>query len=195
MKIMDNIEIGLCKVEEKLTQATAIPVLGTVPAAVKVALGAIQAVAATICLAACIPPALARDITWINRPVEHIAHGVLNMISGAVESIPLIGTCMYLTKRTLKKNLLGKPLYASSGNNFNMPYNSLVTPTIGGTDARLVQKAQTRFGEKTAGKELTNFGRYLIAQKIVRKILSKEGNRPDVDFVAPEVAPRLSEAA
>jgi len=98
---MNTIEIGFSKTEVLSTTAATVPILGTVPVVVKVALGAIQiAVASMFFVTNLVPAALTRNVSWLERPKGHVKHGVANIISGIFESIPLFGTCLFFARRT-----------------------------------------------------------------------------------------------
>jgi len=173
MEVMNKVELGLSKAEEYLSKSAAVPALGTVPAIVKIALGTIQGAVAITCLAISYAPvARTQHISLRKRALEHLAHCIMNIVAGILEGIPLLGTHMYVNKMLHKNAKNHEPLYASNGNDFNIPYNALIKVEICGTDNDLVQKAQQMFQKEISGNTFTNLYQYIVAQHVVRKILS-----------------------
>jgi len=176
MEIMKTVEFGFSKTEEYLSRAAAVPVAGTLPAAVKVALGAIQILAAAACIAvASIPAAITLDVEWLRRPGEHLLAGIQNVVIGVFEGIPFVGTAIYVGRAIDKKKIAKAQVAVSNGNDFNVPYNSLREVRFLGTNDDLVQKARGDFEAFCSGKMFSDAKRFQIAVNIAKKCSSQAG--------------------
>ena len=94
-KKIDLTEKHLAKIECDLAWGTALPFTGVFPGAVKIGLGVLQTVSAIALAAFTI---LTTAVFWnkeaqnlCKKSIKHIAHGIANIIGGAIESIPGIG--------------------------------------------------------------------------------------------------------
>lgn len=81
------------RVEWRLGFAAIIPILGTIPALIRVALGAVQF---TLALASS-ATSLFLSFSKIGRDIllhslRHIVHGLANILAGVLEAIPLVGS-------------------------------------------------------------------------------------------------------
>lgn len=80
-------------IEDFLTENSVIPVLGTIPAVLKIVFGAIQTLCAATTLVASTFFLMTRpgQEIWFNS-FRHVLHGLSNILAGALQAIPLIGT-------------------------------------------------------------------------------------------------------
>ena len=96
-----GVEAGLQTTHCYLSWASAPPVLGAIPGAVKIVVGLVEAVVALLFVILSAIPAIfsqtARD--FCAKSAEHIGEGLKRAAMGAVLSIPLVGTgvviCIY----------------------------------------------------------------------------------------------------
>jgi len=177
VKIMNVVEFGLSKTEEYLSKSAVVPVVGVIPATMKVALGILQTTAASTCFATGFLVAmLTRNPSWVSRPIEHTMHGIANIIAGLLEGIPPLGTLMHISSARKVARLKKLPIYVSKGNDYKRyNYKSLKNAEIRGSNASLVGKAKTllservaRDGDPTAVKDI-----YLV-QEIVTIVLANQ---------------------
>lgn len=87
------LEANLVTAEKYLTYRAAIPVIGTIPALIKLALGALQIVGGLLTLIASplfLITGEARQAAF--HAVRHIFHGIANVISGLLLAIPIVGS-------------------------------------------------------------------------------------------------------
>lgn len=92
-----NLERRLVDVEYALSKGAAIPVLGVIPATMKMALGAIQTIGGLLGMIVSAPFAplskTGREIC--RRSASHFANGLANITSGALEAIPIVGSAIF----------------------------------------------------------------------------------------------------
>lgn len=84
-------------VENFLTMHAKIPLLGTVPAGLKVVFGVVQAICSAVVLVVStffLTSKFAQNI-WLHSS-RHFLHGLSNMLAGAIQAIPFIGSLIIL---------------------------------------------------------------------------------------------------
>lgn len=93
---MSSLTSAIKSAERSLSSAAAIPFFGTIPAALKILMGAVELAVATIfvllALLACCFKA-ARDS--LNEGCNHMKNGFKNILVGSCEAIPFLGTLLY----------------------------------------------------------------------------------------------------
>jgi hypothetical protein len=93
------VERLISRTETVLGAAACVPVLGTIPATAKIAMGILQ----TACALYVSPPAIIHALitkrtTVLNHCETHIKHGLGNIIAGALEAVPFIGMLIVLLR-------------------------------------------------------------------------------------------------
>ena len=91
-----NLDLFCSKAEDTLSRYAAIPILGTVPALLKVAFGAAQFTAAVTTAAFSLffcTSSIGQEI--FLHSLRHVFHGLVNVLAGALQAIPVIGTIVY----------------------------------------------------------------------------------------------------
>ncbi|QLH34861.1 MAG: hypothetical protein HWD61_00905 [Parachlamydiaceae bacterium] len=87
-------------IENKLSDISAYPVVGTLAGVTKILLGTTQALTGLACgIMLLIPSAATRDWSSMKSSWTHIKHGVGNMTAGVFESIPFVQTAIYGIRR------------------------------------------------------------------------------------------------
>ena len=92
-----KIEAYLLYTERLLSRGAVCPILGSVPAAVKIVLGVLQTGLATLFMILSTPFALCNEKAkeFFNRSFSHLVHGLGNISSGLIEIIPCFcGVCL-----------------------------------------------------------------------------------------------------
>src|ERR1700738_3822032 len=92
-----ELERTIAKAEAFLSKAAAIPVVGTLAGAAKMILGVIQTIGALLALIGSLPflgTQNGKDVA--RRSVSHIINGLANIVSGALEAVPVLGALIYL---------------------------------------------------------------------------------------------------
>lgn len=114
-------------IENILTTSAIVPILGAVPALLKIIFGIIQALCALLTLVALtffIPFEPVREL-WFHA-FRHIVHGLGNMMLGVAQAIPLIGTCIGIYQSSEKtKNLDAKLTFYNSQSHKFFAYKTL----------------------------------------------------------------------
>lgn len=110
--------------ERTLSTWAATPVIGTIPAAIKVAFGTVQAIVALACAVfEFVPAAVSGNWDFEDYYWSHVEHGIGNMVAGAFEAIPFVGLAIYCYKE------LSRPKHAvdvlTGQEDKWMPYTSL----------------------------------------------------------------------
>lgn len=84
-------------IENFLTRHAKVPLLGTVPAALKIVFGAIQTVCAVTAFVGStfFLSSITAKYIWVHS-FRHILHGLSNILAGVIQAIPLIGTLTIL---------------------------------------------------------------------------------------------------
>jgi hypothetical protein len=111
--MMNSIERNLSRTENVLSSLAAIPIIGTVPAVAKVAMGTVQTITALfIATVAGLPAAAFGNKKILERSWTHIKNGIGNIAAGAVEAIPLVGTGVFIMrfKRAMGLGVPGKSI-------------------------------------------------------------------------------------
>jgi hypothetical protein len=95
-----KLDLSCSKIELSLDEASAYPVLGTIPALLKTLFGLTQF---TYAIAAIIvsPFFLLQNFSlqdYLIHALRHVLHGLINMISGLIQAIPVVGTLIYILK-------------------------------------------------------------------------------------------------
>lgn len=105
------IETYISKMEDWLSIGAMPPVIGIIPAAAKLGMGAIQlvggATAGIFLSLAGLYNATYKPLR--NRAWSHVAHGMGNMIGGSVEGVPFLGLVVVLG-RLVKSRPIAKPI-------------------------------------------------------------------------------------
>jgi hypothetical protein len=94
-----GLERNITNLEFNLSVAGIIPVLGAIPGITKVAFGIVQTLGALLVMILSLPfcwSESGRAVT--RRAVSHIVNGVGNIVAGALESIPIVGTVIVLIR-------------------------------------------------------------------------------------------------
>lgn len=119
-----GIDVQLTELEQKLSKTAKYPGLGLFAGTAKVGLGLLQIIS-SIVLTILLTPPLAifsrKNVAW---PASHLIHGFVNIFTGLVEAIPILGTVTFLIREKLgdKKakdrgiqNLFEKPTHTWLG--------------------------------------------------------------------------------
>lgn len=140
-----RLDENMNKVENKLSQISAIPIVGTLAGATKFVIGAAQAFTAlAMTVLTSIPCTVKGDWSAMKYSWTHVKHGAGNMVAGVIEAIPIVQTVLW----GARKHALSKALDARSSNtiithheNKFMPYKTLVAKdlTFGGIDKEEMQ--------------------------------------------------------
>ena len=106
-----KIEKAISEIEYKLSRGASFPIVGTIPAVAKIALGIIQASIALLFTFFSAPFALCsqKARTFCKRSATHIVHGGGNILDGILEAIPGLGTYINC-KRPFDRNPKGGPV-------------------------------------------------------------------------------------
>lgn len=114
-------------IEDFLTNNSVIPFIGTVPAVLKIAFGAIQTLCAAATLVAStffLMTQTGRDI-WFNS-FRHILHGLSNILAGIIQAIPMIGSvAIFLSKQDYYATVDDEPDYINKQSHKFFAYKSL----------------------------------------------------------------------
>lgn len=121
-------------IENILSFAAVNPIIGTLAGGAKVCLGVAQSFTAlAIFIITSIPAAYTGNWSTSNYAWSHVKHGLGNIVTGTLESIPLVGTFLGLLRlqRTIISSFEGfegdTREFTSTGHaNKFMPYESLV---------------------------------------------------------------------
>jgi len=95
--VFDKIGKGLGRTIYFLSSASTIPIIGTIPAAIKILIGVIQIIGGVALSILSAIPAISSENARIifQRSAKHIRYGVCNIVVGAIEGVPLVATWMY----------------------------------------------------------------------------------------------------
>lgn len=144
-----NIQLDrtLNNIENTLSDIAVIPVAGILTSAVKIPMGVTQFSVATACVVIFTVPAT-QSGNWspVKYAWSHMKHGAGNVVAGAFEAIPLVGTGMYFMRKQ------GAPLPAAVSIQTNhenkfMPYTSLIQQdwVYGGKDDLSISEAEEKY--------------------------------------------------
>jgi hypothetical protein len=95
---MHKLEQVLSRTENALTFVAAIPILGSPAGVLKISLGTVQTIAAVAFVVLGIIPRAFDHKEMFDCAVVHVRNGLGNIVSGAVETIPLVGTVLFLMR-------------------------------------------------------------------------------------------------
>jgi hypothetical protein len=91
-----KLDLFCSEAEDFFSRNAAIPILGTVPALLRVAFGAVQFTSAVatsaISLFFC-TSSIGREVFF--HSLRHIFHGLVNILAGVLQAIPIIGSIIY----------------------------------------------------------------------------------------------------
>lgn len=101
-----RLNLYLVEAENTLSDLSIIPVIGTIPAIVKIALGCIQTVSGALVGITGVmyfPSSIVNDNNcskmMLNFSFTHIKHGIGNCVAGVLEGIPILGTIIVIKRR------------------------------------------------------------------------------------------------
>lgn len=95
-----RLERSLLWVEDKLSIVSAVPIVGTITGVTKAGLGGVQAISAiAFGILFGLPCAIVGKRSLLEYSWIHIKNGSANILAGIFESIPLVGTIIYLCRR------------------------------------------------------------------------------------------------
>lgn len=99
MSVDDNVyklDLFCSDVEDFLSKCAVVPIIGSVPAALKIGFGLVQSISAGITaigsLFFCVSET-GRSI--FTHSLRHVVHGVINILAGILQAIPLLGSLIY----------------------------------------------------------------------------------------------------
>jgi hypothetical protein len=146
-----NLERKLNTIENVLSIASAVPVIGIIPGLAKVTLGIGQlgiATGATVIASICQKYTKDKKVREISshvleHSVDHIKHGAGNMLAGLTEGLPFIGTAVLIARivRSFDSSKMGAfGTWVQYGDKFKFcPYHNLIVQ-----DAYIVQNLQDK---------------------------------------------------
>lgn len=172
-----EIDRTMNNIENKLSDISAYPVVGTLAGVTKILLGTTQALTGLACgIMLLIPSAATRDWSSMKSSWTHIKHGVGNMTAGVFESIPFVQTAIYGIRRMKQGEISDIHAHLYTGHEFKfMPYKSLVERDwkIGGADDEAVEKAKDIFNKKITDysnpQDLSEKIKYRLAAQAVEE--------------------------
>lgn len=96
----DKIGTALGRTFHYLTMASVVPVVGIIPGAIRMGIGAVQTVGGIALATIFAIPAYGFESEYaqiiVKRSLKHVAWGPTNIIIGAAQGTPLLGTWLYI---------------------------------------------------------------------------------------------------
>lgn len=86
-------------VEDFLTKCSVIPIIGTIPAIIKVGFGIIQTTCAALTFVGSTFFLMSESgrTVWLHS-LRHMLHGLSNILAGIIQAIPIVGTIIALSQ-------------------------------------------------------------------------------------------------
>jgi hypothetical protein len=137
-----TIDRCLNEVENACSTVAAIPVVGIVAGGFHAMMGLTQLLAGSCgCLLNLMSAPITKDWSLASYSWHHMKHGAGNIVSGAFEAIPLVGTGMFFWRQK-QAAVSGRVYISTHHENKWMPYSSLVARDwkIEGSDDAAVSK-------------------------------------------------------
>ena len=98
---MRTIELVMSDIEDRLSDAAAPPIIGTLAGAAKVVLGGVQGTCGGVVATLFAVPAIfsKKDRCIFKKGVTHLIHGGANIAAGSLEAIPLVGLAIWTVRK------------------------------------------------------------------------------------------------
>lgn len=95
-----SVDTAIHNVENKLTQVSPYPVVGTVAGVAKVLMGTVQLIVAVVGgILALLPSIINWELSYLQYSWSHIKQGFGNIIEGTAEAIPIVQTGLYFVRK------------------------------------------------------------------------------------------------